>query len=70
MSPLLIAAADSTSKTPFYVLGGLLAVWAVVVSALGINRPGFPSGRGAQGAVMGLSVLLVVAAMASAVAVS
>jgi hypothetical protein len=46
MSSLVIAEA---SKAPFLILGGVLAVYAVVLSAIGISRPGFPySDRGAR----------------------
>jgi plastocyanin len=57
----------TTSKTPFYIAGGLLAVWAVVVSAIGISRPDFPGSSGARAVTMGISVVLVVAAMATAI---
>jgi hypothetical protein len=69
MSALVLAAAESTSKTPFYVLGGLLAVWAVLVSAVGIMRPDFPSNRGGLVGVSVLTAVLVVGAMASAVVI-
>jgi hypothetical protein len=60
--------AHESSKTAFYVAGILLAVWAVVVSAIGITRHAtFPPSRGVARGVMGLSVLLVAATMASAV---
>ena len=56
------------SKTLFYVCGGLLAAWAVLVSAAGIRaHETFPSSRGAARGVMAVTTLLVVAAMASAV---
>jgi hypothetical protein len=59
---------EETSKTLFYVCGGLLAVFAVVISAIGISRhDSFPPTKGAARAVMGLAALLVVLAMASAV---
>jgi hypothetical protein len=51
----------------FHVLGGLLAVWAVLVAALGIVRHDFPRGRGAERLVAAISVLLVVGAIGSAV---
>jgi hypothetical protein len=61
-------AGEEPSKTAFYVLGGVLALWAVVVSAIGISRhDDFPSSDGAARGVMGISVVLVLAAMASAV---
>jgi len=60
----------TTSKVPFYIAGGLLAVWAVLVSAIGISRPDFPGSRGARAVTMAISAVLVVAAMATAVLTS
>lgn len=65
---LLLAAL--VSKTLFYVAGGLLAVWAVVVSAIGISRPDFPGSEGRARGVMGLSAILVAFTMAAAVITS
>jgi hypothetical protein len=67
---LTFAAAEAgaeSSKTPFYVVGGLLAVFAVAVASLGITREDFPSSQGAARGVMALAAVLVVATMASAV---
>ena len=59
---------EETSKTLFYVCGAALAVWAVLVAAAGIRaHETFPSSRGAARGVMGISALLIAAAMASAV---
>jgi hypothetical protein len=59
---------EEASKTLFYVCGGALAVWAVLVAAVGIRaHETFPSSRGVARGVMGISVLLIAAAMASAV---
>ena len=51
----------------FYVCGGLLAVWAVTVSALGITRENFPGTVGAARIVGAISVILVVAAIGTAI---
>ena len=67
---VIVAAAEGaaeSSKTAFYVLGGLLAGWAVVLGALGMARAEFPSTRSAERGVILLSVLLVAGAMAAAV---
>jgi hypothetical protein len=61
---------DEPSKTPFYILGGAAAVWAVVLFAVGMRSRDFPGSAGAQRAVMAISVVLVAAAMASAVLTS
>jgi hypothetical protein len=55
-------------KTAFYVLGGLLAVWAVAISFIGLRgQASFPGSAGARAGVMAVSTVLVLAAMASAV---
>jgi membrane-associated phospholipid phosphatase len=62
------AGEEEPSKTPFYVAGIALAVFAVVVSAIGIRSHGhWPSTVGAGRAVTALCVLLVAATMATAV---
>ncbi len=59
---------EESSKVLFYVFGGLLAVWAVVVSTIGIRaHDSFPPTRSARRGVMAISVLLILCAMASAV---
>ena len=70
-SALLVLAAEvaKTSKTAFYVLGGLLVAWAILLALLGLSRPDFPGPQGARG-VYGVSALLVAAAVASAVLTS
>jgi hypothetical protein len=61
------AAEEEHSKTAFYVAGGILAVWAVLISGLGIARPSFPSGTGGRAAVIGLTAVLVVGATSTAI---
>ena len=66
---LLVLAAEEaeTSKTSFYVIGGALAAWAVVLGLIGLRSPDFPgSERGSRG-VMAITAVLVLAAMATAV---
>jgi hypothetical protein len=65
---LLIAAAEETSKTPFYVVAGVFAAWAVLVGVLGVTRPAFPHGEAGARVVMGLTFVLMVATMVAAVA--
>jgi hypothetical protein len=55
--------------TAFHVIGGLTALWAVVVAGLGITREDFP--RGAAEKVVGaISVLLVAGAISAAILTS
>ena len=62
----LIAVAEP-SKVPFYIAGGVLAVWAVVLSAIGLTRPAFPFSVTGQRAVILLSLLVAVVAIAMAI---
>jgi hypothetical protein len=66
---LLLAAEEAAepSKTAFYVAGALFALWAVVLSAIGLNRPEFPGREARARGVMALSAILTAAAMATAV---
>jgi hypothetical protein len=68
---MLVLAAETAEKEPskaaFYICGGLLAVWAVVLSGIGLSRPEFPGAVAAERGVIAISAVLVVAAMATAV---
>jgi hypothetical protein len=62
------AEAHEKSHTAFYIAGGILATWAVLVSFIGIRgHENWPANEGAARGIMGISALLVVAAMATAV---
>ena len=63
-----LIAATEPSKVPFYIAGGVFAVWAVVLSTIGLTRPSFPYGATGQRAVIGLSLLLAVLAIGMAIA--
>jgi hypothetical protein len=66
---LVLAAEEEAepSKTAFYVFGGLLAVWAVVLSGIGMSSATFPATVGAKRGVISLTAVLMAAAMATAV---
>jgi hypothetical protein len=56
------------SKTLFYICGGVLVVWALAVSAMGIRaHDTFPPTKSATRGLMAISVVLIIAAMGSAV---
>ena len=66
----LVLAAEAgaeTSKTAFYIFGGLLAAWAVVLAGLGMSQATFPATAGAKRGVMAISAVLMAGAMATAV---
>lgn len=53
--------------TAFYVLGGVLAAWALIVTALGLTREGFPGAGAGERIVATISVLLVAGAIGSGI---
>ena len=68
----LIAATEEAhrSETPFFIVGILLVVFAVVVSVIGFTRPQFPPTDTAARGVIGLGAALVVATGALIIYVS
>jgi plastocyanin len=68
LAPVLAA---EKSKTAFYVAGGVLVAWALIVSlGLGLRRPDFPGSLTGQRIVGTISAVLVLAAVATAVITS
>jgi len=67
---MLLLAASEPSKVPFFIAGGALAAWAVILAAIGLNRPEFPGNLRGQRTVIGISFTLVVIAIAMAIATS
>lgn len=68
LAPIL---AEGKSKVPFYIAGGLLVGWALLVSlGLGLRKPDFPGNRQGERMVIGTTAVLVLAAMITAVATS
>ncbi len=68
LAPILAA---EKSKTAFYIVGGVLVVWAFALSlGIGTRRPEFPGSLKGQRVVMGVTTVLVLATLASAVLTS
>jgi plastocyanin len=66
--PILAA---EKNRTVFYILAGLLALWAVLISlGVGLRRPDFPSNVGGQRTVILISAVLVIATASSGVITS
>ncbi|HEY0345064.1 MAG TPA: hypothetical protein VGC59_10475, partial [Solirubrobacteraceae bacterium] len=67
---LILAAAEHAaekhhkSELPFFVAGGLLASFAVLISVFGFKKPDFPASEAAARGVMVLGTVLVASAMA------
>jgi plastocyanin len=65
LAPIL---AEGKSKLPFYIAGGVLVAWALIVSmGIGMRRPSFPRSLGQQRAIMAVTAGLVLVAIAMAV---
>jgi hypothetical protein len=58
------------SKTPFYIGGGILALWAVLLGVIGLRSETFPATKSAARGVMAISALLVAFAVATALITS
>ena len=58
---------EEAEPVAFYILGGLAALWAITLFAIGMRSHTFPGSAAAQRVVTLISVLIVAAAMASAV---
>ena len=59
---------EESSKSAFYIAGGVLAGFALVISAIGIRgHETFPPSRGAARAVMLLAAVLVAITMVTAI---
>ena len=68
LAPILGA---EKSKVPFYIAGGLLVAWALIVSlGVGARRSDFPAGLSQERAVIAVTVVLVLAAVSTAVITS
>lgn len=68
IAPVLAA---EKSRTPFYIAGGVLVAWALIVSmAVGMRNPSFPSTVEAQRTVMAITAVLVLATISMAVVTS
>ena len=59
--------AAAPSKVPYYIAGGLLAAWAVLLAVWGITHTEFPGSPGRARLVVLTSALLVAATMTAAV---
>jgi hypothetical protein len=64
------AAEAEKSEAPFFIAGGALAAFAVLISIFGMRNPDFPKDGGTARGVMALSVLLVLTTMTAIVYVS
>ena len=66
----VLFAATEPSHVPFFIAGGLFAVWAVVLSWIGLTRPAFPFRAAGQRAVIGVSLTFAILAVAMAIVTS
>jgi len=68
LAPILAA---EKSRVPFYIAGGALVAWALIVSlGIGLRRPDFPGDGAGERTVIAISAVLVLAAASTAVITS
>ncbi|HYI17844.1 MAG TPA: hypothetical protein VD836_04000 [Solirubrobacteraceae bacterium] len=60
-------AEEESEPVAFYIFGGIAAAWAIILFLVGMRSHTFPGSRAAARVVGLISVLVVAAAMASAV---
>jgi hypothetical protein len=58
------------SEVPFFICGGLLATYAVLISVFGFKRPAFPETAAAARGVMSVGALLFAMAVGTAIYVA
>ena len=61
---------EHKSEVPFFVAGGIFAVFAVLISVYGFKRPDFPATAAAARGVMTAGLTLMLAAVGTAVYVA
>jgi hypothetical protein len=61
---------EAHSYTLFYVVGGVVAGLAVLISVVGFMRPEFPRGKGTTNALMAAGAVCCAGAMAAALYVT
>jgi plastocyanin len=67
----LVPVVAEKSRVPFFIVGGALAAWAVIISVfIGLRKPSFPSGLPGERAVIAITVVLVLGAVSTAVLTS
>ena len=54
----------------YYIAAGAAAVWAVILTAIGVRNESFPATRGATRLVAAISIVLVVATIGLAIYLS
>jgi hypothetical protein len=67
---MLITAAGEPSKVPFFIIGGALAVYAVILGTIGIRRPGFPFNERGQRGVIAMTAIIAVLSVGAAILTS
>ena len=68
LAPILGA---EKSRVPFYIAGGVLVAWALIVSmVLGMRQPDFPGSKQGERIVIGVTAVIVLATVSAAVLTS
>jgi hypothetical protein len=63
----VVFVAAETSKVPWFIAGGVLALYAVILAAIGLRNPEFPFNLRGQRLVMLVTFVLVVIAIGAAI---
>ncbi len=63
LASILAAEESASHEIPYFIAGGLFALWAVVVSIVGLRKPDFPGTSGAGRLTLTVSGVLAVATL-------
>ena len=63
----VVFAAAEPSKVPWFIAGGVLALYAVILAAIGLRNPEFPFNLRGQRLVILVTFVLVVIAIGAAI---
>lgn len=70
LASFLAAAEPASEELPYFIAGGIFALWAVCVSMIGMRNPEFPSSKGAGRLTLGISAVLAASTLGLLIAVT
>jgi hypothetical protein len=70
LATILAAVEGEKSEVPYFIAGGLFALWAVGISLFALRSPDFPKSKGVGRAALGVSFALAASTLGLLIAVS
>jgi len=70
LATILASSEGASEEVPYFVAGGLFALWAVVVSMIGMRKPDFPATKAAGRITLTISAVLAACTLGLLIAVT